>query len=732
MTTRAIFFGVVFILASTVGAQAQEKDKPYRWQDEAKAKKLTAQQIDHLERDRFVITGNEYKQIFTPYIGSQVPVFITTDSLLNAFHVVFEESISRLEQAQARKLPGLLEELAKHLEPTRKAAKGDAKLLDAAYRRAAIVLGVARRLLDDKALPEDAALRKLIEEEAARVIAAKETMKPAWLGPPDNSFVAIDYSRFQPRGFYTSSPALERYFRAVSWLQAIPFRLEPEEELAAFVFIGTALGERDAKRRTGMSAFCEAYSELLGSGDDWEITAAPTFGGEFNVGELKNLRETLRKSAKEESYRLVNDQLRFPPATPGAKPEISFRVFSAFALPDAVLLQRTMNPELGPRDFPGGLEVCAALGSPYAKAKLGKEMPKVLSEISRQKSLFPEPYPHLRGSIYAEYLRCQSTLLDRTEHDAPAFMHKEAWQIKNCQTALGGWAQLRHTFALHAKQSITYLSSSPDEAGFLEPAPEFFEKLMKLCERTGQVLKRAAAFDFKVSAEERMAEVAVATKILKKARDATKGIEGLSTNEITILARYNLQFNNWDAQKQSADEVKSALEHVELILSIVESGKRVPSLLGGPVERNLEYSWQHLAEMCRQLERMSHKQLRQIPWNDDEDRFIRKYGNGIADLMGYSQHASWHPRDDAPRVIDVFTNAKLGQHLHVGIGRPRDLWVVYPFKGKDVLCRGAVMPYHEFPHRARLTDDAWRTLLKTPEAPRQPAWLQSIVVDDAK
>src|SRR5262245_28466433 len=179
MLSRLFAFGFInACLVSTLTAQPSDKDKLQRWEDEAKKKVLTARQIEHLGRDRFVITGNEYKQTFTPYIGSDVPVFITTDSVLNAFHVVFEESIARLEQAQARKLPGLLEELTKHLEPTRQATKGDAKILDAAHRRAAIFLGVARRLLNDMALPEDPALRKLIEEEAARVVAAKETMKP--------------------------------------------------------------------------------------------------------------------------------------------------------------------------------------------------------------------------------------------------------------------------------------------------------------------------------------------------------------------------------------------------------------------------------------------------------------------------------------------------------------------------------------------------------------------------
>jgi uncharacterized protein DUF3160 len=54
-----------------------------------------------------------------------VPVFITTDSLLNAFHVLFEESIYRLEQANARKLPAVLARLGKNMEQVHNHIQGD-------------------------------------------------------------------------------------------------------------------------------------------------------------------------------------------------------------------------------------------------------------------------------------------------------------------------------------------------------------------------------------------------------------------------------------------------------------------------------------------------------------------------------------------------------------------------------------------------------------------------------
>ena len=174
---------------------------------------------------------------------------------------------------------------------------------------------------------------------------------------------------------------MECYFRAVSWLQAIPFRLEPDEELAAFFLMGQALGELDAKLRRDMTAFCGTYSEFLGNGNEWDIVSLQPaqdefdhimqkcFPKDYSAKEIQSFRETYEKFVRSGQ---LNDQLRFPPTTKVGNSTFSFRVLPSFALPDSLLFQYIMNPSLGQREFPTGLEICAALGSPFAKAKFAK------------------------------------------------------------------------------------------------------------------------------------------------------------------------------------------------------------------------------------------------------------------------------------------------------------------------------------------------------------------------
>jgi len=69
---------------------------------------LLPQEHEQLARDKILITRQAYRQIFEPYINTATPVFVTSDTVINAFHVLFRESISRHEEMNAQKLEEIL------------------------------------------------------------------------------------------------------------------------------------------------------------------------------------------------------------------------------------------------------------------------------------------------------------------------------------------------------------------------------------------------------------------------------------------------------------------------------------------------------------------------------------------------------------------------------------------------------------------------------------------------
>src|SRR5438874_1863551 len=127
----------LIVLLLPILAAGQEKKTANGWRDEAK-KHLRPAQVDLLAGQKFVVGDPSYRQAFTPYLYGDLPVFVTTDSLLNAFHVVLEESIYRLERAHAVRLPAYLEHAAGRIDEAAKRIPAEPELLAAARKRAKV------------------------------------------------------------------------------------------------------------------------------------------------------------------------------------------------------------------------------------------------------------------------------------------------------------------------------------------------------------------------------------------------------------------------------------------------------------------------------------------------------------------------------------------------------------------------------------------------------------------
>jgi hypothetical protein len=707
---------------------------PPRWQEQAVKRDLSPAEIERLGKQKFLIARESGKQVFSFYIGGDLPVFVTSDSLLNAFHVLFEESVLRMESANARRLSELLRFLWKKLETADRCVTGKPALAADAKRRARAVLGVALTLAGENPVGADAALAALIKEEARHVTEAAGSRKPEWLGPPDKGFVALDYSRYKPRGFYTRSELLRRHFRAVSWLQSIPFRVGKDAELVAALMLGDCLssdeGPKGAAPPKNWRLICSFYRDFLGAQDDWGLTTlawqAPHYLPlNLDGGQIGKPRDGLLALAKRDGKGpQINDQLRFIPDDPKEIAEVSFRILSAYRLPDAVLFQRTTDPRMLKRPHPSGLEVCAFLGSSFARERLGagKDGQKLLKIIESARVLRAAPEPFSEPNLYSLYLDCLESLLGPPEPDAPKFMSSERWRIKNCQTALAGWAQLRHTWALQAKQNVRYLSATRDPTALVEPVPEFYARLGRLVKETKTALEGQGALRdgrLAVAADIRAyLDLAVKKDLFKKGFDSA----GLTEEEKMVLY-------NHDGFLQMALSGLSA-ELIRKLADQLERGGAVPNdrwlrMLVAAADNELESQWERLARLCGRLETLAHKQLRGVAFSPRENDFLKGYGRSLAAIMLYGGNSYFSPKDDVPRVVDVFSGPS--GYLEVGIGRPRALYVLYPFKGKEILCRGAVLPYYEFNHPTRLDDAGWKRLLDSRECPLPPAWLQPII-----
>jgi len=723
---------IVVATVASIGA-AQDADDT-DWRAVARGVGLSEADIHQLDTNRILITNKAYKQIYEAYPNGAGPSFITSDSLLNAYHVLYEESILKLEQAGAQRLPEILRFILANLDTASAEFENQAELM-AARQRAIIVLGTALKLLDDDFALAGEPLMVTVKEEVAKIVAAQITMKPEWLGPPEPDFLAVDYTRFKVRGFYTKSEMLTRYFRAVAWLQSIPFRISHDDELLTILLLGRCLAP---ERFGGDLDTCEAYrnffrtyTEFLGAGDDWDLvtaTDAVAAGPEFDL-DVK--RAELIAQAEQEGGPEINDQLRFAPDDPNAAAEPNFRIVSAYRLPESVLFQRTTDiRQFRARPFPKGLEVCIALGSAFARARIqDAEKDKLLATIDANLGLFTGT------SLYFDYLNMVATLLDVAEPNAPPFMATDPWQAKSCGTALAGWAQLRHTWVLQAKLNVSTLGSvliRPLPPGFVEPEPEFFARMARLAARTRKLLARADAFGSNyLGLVETLTDCAELLdrcdtrkefwQTVRARTDSGMFRLGTAVMALTRLSSDDLTEDNWTAT------MAGRLRRMAQDLSAGNLDRKAMGMVW-LYDSDVEQLWSKLEAMSRRLESIARKQLAGTDIDREDVRFIKDYGASLAAIMLYGGNsAAQYPEDDAPRIADVYSNAELRTNLHVGIGRARALYVLYPWDGDVVLCRGAVMPYYEFTDPGRLTDDEWKARLDSEARPKVPAWLRPII-----
>jgi len=723
---------------------------------------LSPQERAQLEKDGILIGAQEFRQSFEPYIENDVPVFITSDAVLHAFHILFEESLARVEAANVTKLESLLSRITGKLPAAVRETKGVPDIKAAAARRAEVMLKTALRLLGRAAPGSSPAVEKIIAAQVQEIEAATGTRKPEWLGPLDEGFMALDFTRYAPRGLYARSTVMQRYFRAVSWLQSVPFRVLVAEEYVAAQLIGRAAYLSQPTMSWAYlqrEPFLESWAALAGERDDHSLMDLLNDGmGEEgmsfdNAADLKRMQEhRAEEMNKKRRQPRVNDTLRFPPGDPALTAPPEYRLLSAVALPDAVMMQRTsVLAGSGGQRYPDPLEVAAGLGSAFAtdtlKAALPGEVWAGIAPGVQWLSARPSG-----PSLYDSWLGCMRELVNAPEPDAPDFLRGAAWQRKSCQTLLASWTQMRHALILQAKTHQFFAGPDEPPPGFVEPDPEFFRKLAELCAQCLAVFGEAGGFNDNT-------EAGIMDELYRAKEEADR-VSKLDDpfvpfNQQTALNRLWTRLSDdfplpeepdYPERGDASDAQWEKMEQAHAKVMAAYHG-RLRDAIGGvirkleaapPAERtallakmhlmettSFASRWQGLAHICSRAQSIAHRQLRKTPLTEEERGFIKDFGFALASAMFYDGNSYQAARDDAPRIADVFSGPE--GHLHAATGRPRILYVHYPWEKGALLCVGAVLPFYGFKHGPeRLTDDAWMHRLDT-APPVPPAWIKPVL-----
>lgn len=633
---------------------------------------LSEAQRETLARQSFVavMPGPQYAawkfwHVYETARYSGLPVLVTTDSLLNAYHGLFDTLLQRMEEAS------LYDQVVAMTEALYAAAdEQSASATDPAVKEAAR-LNLAFFSVADCLLKGPGALTASPETEAelALIEAAAEIVDSPILGYKE------DYTQYKPRGHYTRSEKLQRYFKAMMWYGHTAFYINPragditpDEAIdltrRAALVSSTLVGPA---REAWLSVY-EPTSFLVGRADDLTIedmdrvlvkvlgTSQPQPDDLAADETIEALREELNKLPAPKILTAVAPGV----ATEGREEsQRSFRVMGQRYIPDSYAFQQLVWAYVGTeekkREFPMGLDAMIVLGSDQAYkiakedygqdqfAKWEDQIKKVHREFAgKDATLWP-------ANLYTGWLESLQHVMAFPGDGAPAFMKSRSWARKSLNTALGSWTELRHDTILYAKQSVAAEGDGgeePPSAGYVEPYPAFYAK---------------------------MAELAATLK---------QGMED-----------YNLM----DSE---------ALNKLETMI-----------------------------ELAQTLQAIAQKELTGGTLTADELSAITWYGSSLESLETWSTDSNGMTLSPAaeksPLIADVHSGYLTGQALEEATGYPLTLYAAFELDGKLQIFCGASYAYYEFltPLDERLTDEEWQAMLDAGQAPPRPAWTNEWIVE---
>ncbi|KAA3620458.1 MAG: DUF3160 domain-containing protein [Calditrichaeota bacterium] len=468
--------------------------------------KLTAYEKSLFDKNGFVVTQRlqprTFADAFLNIYYKDLPVFISTDAILHALHMSYDDILKSVEYAiLIPELAALMTDFAGQIENLQtKYGTNQSDAMQLALRDLDIYITLTRRLLGEAApafYPENQSeintLLQFVDGQGMQNIALFSSTRREF-----------DFSQFTIRGHYTESEELGRYFQAMIWLGRTEIYLtapkeddprQKPEDIQRQTMLAALIDEMTENKATmaHLQKMENVIRQFVGESDNvtiWQFNELMTecgFASASVFADTNNVRK-LQATLKEKSYAgqkilsqiLMSNPMdleKIEPASAflllGQRFIIDSYVFSNVVF-DRIIFQNTKIKRM----LPSSLDALFALGNDAALQLLQPELEDYnyaanLLSLRYLIDSYDDEFWQL--SLYNGWLnsiRALNPPLDRSAY--PDFMQTAAWWQQKMNTQLASWAQLRHDNLLYAKQSYTGGVGCTYPKAYLEPFPEFY------------------------------------------------------------------------------------------------------------------------------------------------------------------------------------------------------------------------------------------------------------------
>ncbi len=682
------------------------------WKDFNKNKlfQLNAEELTIFKQNGFVVSerlgGQNFADVFYRIYSHDLPVFVSADALLHAWHRSYDAILEELEETY---LSSSLDEILEGMQqgiPHAWNQYGNGVLGDS-LRDADYFLAVARSLLADKVV--DTYLKQDTQVAITLKAIQGEQLEGFELF---GRFRQVDFSQFKVRGHYENSELLKRYFRAMMWCGRIDLRIAGSLKESSVRELGAAVVLYDLLKQSGKFEQWQQFDELMQTfvGRTDSMTFAQ-LGGILDKASIKSPADVKDwgvlvqleadiLAGKIGIQHIRSDSYESPFGAEKIKLPRAFTVLGQKFVVDSWVTSKVVaddiewDEEKVQRRVPSCLDVAfAALGNDQVVPELvarmtdteGRKFRDGLNyqhNLAAVRDVIDEQNPAVwEENIYMSWLATLRELsAPTTDHNYPEAMRNRAWSMKTLNTQLASWTQLRHDTILYVKQSCTATLACYYPAGFVEPRPAFWERFEKM--------------------------VRLAADLIEKTPFPDRSVE---------------RYGGWGGSCH--------LTNIRQLQEVITE------------------FFENFAFQLAMLKGIAAKQLAQQELSKEESRFLKKiveaipYGSG-----GQKRLDGWYPRlfykgtEDCEKpdaiVADVHTDlpAELigdpGCVLHQGVGNV-DLLMIAADNGEDkMVYAGPVLSHYEFemPGVSRKSDSEWLSEIKLGKVPPRPDWTKSYLV----
>lgn len=424
-----------------------------------------------------------------------IPHYITTDLFLFILHKYFSRFLEKIDENY------LSVQLSEILRTTSKKLNTISSITNqASIEWAKMYNAIALYAIGDSLAICPSKYSNLFSKEKDKI--DSENGNPSFI---PNHFV--DYKELKPRGHYTKSNQLKKYFRGFKWISINGIDLENDEQLKGLITFAFII-KNDKNLNQQYKHYISTIEKLAGQEDNLSIVDLINVIDGDNLDELLSvsylsaIKKKLNALDKEKIRKVFGESFN-PPERETKK---VYFLSSTYSISGDIFSKLVhIDSANSKRPFPRGVDIPAVFGNKTAQ--------NIITNDYKDNETWSDYLPRLeklqnRFSNFSDwdnnygYKGVQTALSASVEKDNyPSFMKTDAYNRKELSTTLSSWTHIKHDLILYQEKPYAAESGQgggpepPQHYSYVEPNIVFWESALDLISWLENLASKESTFN---------------------------------------------------------------------------------------------------------------------------------------------------------------------------------------------------------------------------------------------